>query len=81
MNGTTLLMGVMMGVMMIGMITAGLVTLHHLLKKKEQQAMMAAIKAEVIPEIEAMTNRMVKNSMDMVLAKSMDITKKMMETY
>ena len=80
MNGT-LVMVVVMGIMMIGMITAGLVALHHLLKKKEQQAMMAAIKAEVIPEIESMTSRMLTNSMDMIMNKSMEITKKMMETY
>ena len=79
MNGT-LVMVVLVGIMMIGMIAAGLVVLHHLLKKKEKQEMMTAIKAVVIPEIESMTNRTLERNMDMIMNKSIEVTKQMMES-
>ena len=68
---------VMFGLMMAGMIGGGLMVLHHLLKRKEQQMTMEKIKTTVIPEMEAMTNRMLNNCMEVAFDKTVEMTKKM----
>lgn len=69
-----------MGLIMVGMIGAGLIVLNHLLKNKERQAAMEMVRTTVIPELESMTNRMLEKSMDMAFNKTAEMTKKMMET-
>lgn len=71
---------VFMGLIMVGMIGAGLIALNHLLKNKERQAAMEAIKTTVLPEMEAMTNRMLEKCMDTAFEKTIDMTKKMTES-
>ena len=76
----TMTMGtVMMWTIMAAVIGAGLIVLHHLLGRKDKQVMMEQFKKEVIPELEAMTYRMLDKSMDMIPDKMMDMTKKMLK--
>lgn len=63
----------------LGAITAGAIALHHAFKGKEQRVAMDKIKTEVIPELEQMTKRMMTETMDLVMDKSVEMTKKMME--
>lgn len=71
---------VFVGLIMVGMIGAGLIVLNHLLKNKERQAAMEAVKTTVLPEMESMTNRMLEKCMDTAFSKTIEMTKKMMET-
>lgn len=70
---------VMMVTIMVAVIGAGLIVLHHLLGRKDKQVMMEQVRKEVIPEMEAMTYRMLDKSMDMIPDKMMDMTKKMLK--
>ncbi len=69
----------MMGIMMIGMIGAGLIALHHLLNRKDKQMELETIKTIVIPELEKITLDMMEKSMDMIPDKITDMTKKMLK--
>ena len=70
---------VMMVTLMVAVIGAGLVVLHHMLERRDQQAMTDRLKKEVIPELEEMTFRMLDRSMDMIPDKMVDMTKKMLK--
>ena len=70
---------VFMGLVMVGMIGAGLVILHHLLKKKEEQAKMDALKSTVIPELERMTLDMMNKMFDIIPEKTVEMTKSFMK--
>lgn len=70
---------VMMVTLMVAVICAGLIVLHHLLERKDKQVMMEQVRKDVIPELEAMTYRMLDKSMDMIPDKMMDMTKKMLK--
>lgn len=69
----------MVELMGIGTIGAGLVILHHLLKKKEAQAMAEAFKTTMIPEIKKMTMDMLKESMEIIPDMTIDMTKKFLK--
>lgn len=70
---------VIMVVFMVAVIGAGLVVLHHLLERKDKQLMMEQIEKRMIPEMEAMTYRMLDKSFDMIPEKCVEMTKKMLE--
>ena len=70
---------VMMVTLMVAVIGAGLVVLHHMLGRKDKQVTMDQLKKDVIPELEEMTFRMLDRSMDMIPDKMVDMTKKMLE--
>ena len=70
---------VMMVVFMVAAIGAGLVILHHMLGRKDKQVTMEEIKNSVIPELEAMTYRMLDKTMDMIPDKTVEMTKKMLK--
>lgn len=70
---------VMMVALMVAVIGAGLVVLHHMLGRKDKQVTMDQLKKDVIPELEAMTYRMLDKTMDMIPDKMMDMTKKMLK--
>lgn len=70
---------VMMVTLMVAVIGAGLVVLHHMLGRKDKQVTMDQLKKDVIPELEAMTYRMLDKTMDMIPDKMMDMTKKMLK--
>lgn len=70
---------VMMVTLMVAAIGAGLVVLHHLLERKDKQVAMDQLKKEVIPELEAMTYRMLDKTMDMIPDKTVEMTKKMLK--
>lgn len=70
---------VFMGLVMVGVIGAGLVVLHHLLKKKEEQAKMDALKSTVIPELERMTLDMMNKMFDIIPEKTVEMTKSFMK--
>lgn len=70
---------VFMVVFMVGGIGGGLVLLHHLLEKQDKQEEMEQIKTKVLPELEAMTYRMLDKSFDMIPDKCVEMTKKMMK--
>ena len=70
---------VFMGLVMVGVIGAGLVLLHHLLKKKEEQAKMDALKSTVIPELERMTLDMMNKMFDIIPEKTVEMTKSFMK--
>lgn len=73
------MMMVMMVTLMVAVIGAGLMVLHHMLERKDKQVMMDQLKKEVLPELEEMTFRMLDRSMDMIPDKMMDMTKKMLK--
>lgn len=70
---------VIMVTLMVAVIGTGLVVLHHLLGRKDRQVMMDQLKKDVIPELEAMTYRMLDKTMDMIPEKTVEMTKKMMK--
>lgn len=70
---------VIMVTLMVAVIGTGLVALHHLLGRKDRQVMMDQLKKDVIPELEAMTYRMLDKTMDMIPEKTVEMTKKMMK--
>lgn len=70
---------VFMGLVMVSVIGAGLVILHHLLKKKEEQAKMDALKSTVIPELERMTLDMMNKMFDIIPEKTVEMTKSFMK--
>lgn len=70
---------VVMVVFMVAVIGAGLVVLHHLLERKDKQLMMEQIEKRMIPEMEAMTYRMLDKSFDMIPEKCVEMAKKMLE--
>lgn len=73
------IMVVLFGLMALAGLIIGLMFLRHALKKRETAYTMETIKTTVIPELEAMTSRMLENSMDMVVNKSVEVAKKMTE--
>ena len=70
---------VMMVTLMVAVIGAGLVVLHHMLGRKDKQVTMDQLKKDVIPELESMTYRMLDKTMDMIPDKTVEMTKKMMK--
>lgn len=70
---------VMMVALMVAVIGAGLVALHHMLGRKDKQVTMDQLKKDVIPELEAMTYRMLDKTMDMIPDKTVEMTKKMLK--
>ena len=70
---------VMMVAFMVAAISGGLVLLHHMLGRQDKQVTMEQIKTQVIPELEAMTYRMLDKSFDMIPDKCVEMTKKMLK--
>ena len=70
---------VMMVIFMVAVIGAGLVILHHMLERRDKQVMMEQFKKDVIPELEAMTYRMLDKSMDILPDKMVEMTKKLLK--
>ena len=70
---------VMMATILVAAIGAGLIVLHHMLGRKDKQVTMEEIKKDVIPELEAMTYRMLDKTMDMIPDKTVEMTKKMLK--
>lgn len=67
-------------VMMIGgMIAAGLVLMSHFLKKKEMESAMESASKTMIPQMEEMTMRMLKRSMEMIPDQMCDMAKKLVK--
>lgn len=73
-----LLVGIIFGALVFGIVGAGLIVLNYLLAKKKQEEVFKGVKEAVIPEFESMTKRMLADSMDLVMEKSIAMTKKMM---
>ena len=67
------------GLFTIGVIGLGLIAFHHILKKKEREMTMDQIKNKVIPELEAMTYRMLDKTMNDLPEKCVEMTKKMIK--
>lgn len=70
---------VFMVVSMVGGIGGGLMILDHLLEKQDKQVEMEQIKTQVLPELEAMTYRMLDKTFDMIPDKCVEMTKKMLK--
>jgi uncharacterized membrane protein YcjF (UPF0283 family) len=65
---------VLVGAAVIG---TGWIMLWHFLKMKEGKEMIEAFRREVIPEIGKMTTNVLNESMDTMIDKSVEVTKKM----
>ena len=74
-----IVMVMVFGLMVAGIIGAGLIVLQHLLKKREKADTMESIRTIVIPAMEEMTLDMMDKSMDMIPDKSVVMLKKMLK--
>ena len=79
---TNMLMTMVMvayAVLCAGFVAAGIVILHHVLKKWGTERAVESMKTKVLPEVEAMTTRMFNNMVDQTMDKTVKMVEKMTE--
>ncbi len=74
----TVLVAIIFGALVFGGVGAGLILMNYFLKKKGTENYFNGFKAAIIPEVEGMTKRIMNDSMDLVMDKTVEMTKKMM---
>lgn len=72
-----LMIEAIIGLAMFGLVLGGglLMFLHSWLVEKRNEKQMATLKTQVLPELEEMTNRMMKNVMDITKTSMVDMMK------
>ena len=74
----TVLVAIIFGALVFSVVGAGLILMNYFLKKKGTENYFKGFKTAVIPEVESMTKRIMNDSMDLVMNKTVEMTKKMM---